>query len=258
MSTQTEIGTKVAPRDSTSVQRPADLPDVGALMEKALSHGMEGVEALEKLVDMQMMMLDRQAESGLTVALAEFKADCPTIPKTKRVKYATKGGKMVDFHFAPLEVIQKKVDPILHRFGLSYTFDTEDQGDKILIRGLLQHVDGAQRESSMSLPISGMQDSPAQRYAGTVSYGKRYVLAALLGLTIEDDVDGQQPGRPDEPIDAEELAEIEELIEASGADARAFCGYLGVDALAKLPASRFAEARRALNAKLKAAKKADA
>lgn len=248
MTEDTELGrTDVAVREV--VQLPAELPDVGKMMEAAMAHGAEGVEMLEKLVDMQMRLLDRQAESGLVVALAQFQAACPPIPKTKQVRYATTRGTEVDFNYAPLATIQKIVDPILHRFGLSYTFDTRDMGGKsVKIRGRLQHVDGASRTSTVTLPVGGMQDSAAQRYAGTMTYGKRYVLSALTGIVIEDDVDGQQPGSP-EPIGADELAELQALIEESGADVRKFCLYLGVDSLAALPSSRFVEARRSLRAK---------
>lgn len=255
---EVEVGTAVAARehrDLPDVQRPAALPEVGKMMEAALAQGPDGVEALERLVDMQMRILDRQAESGLTVALADFKAACPEIQKTKRVKYATSSGKQVDFHYAPLGAIQKTVDPVLHRFGLSYTFDTEDtDGKAVTIRGRLQHVDGAYRESTVTLPVAGMQDSPAQRYAGTITYGKRYVLSALLGITIEDDVDGQQPGDPD-PIDEEEWKELERLIDESGADLPKFCAYFKLDSLADMPGTRLAEARRMLRAKIAKADK---
>lgn len=262
MSEQTEIGTAVQTADEWAeqkspaphdVQRPAALPEVGKLMETALAQGPEGVDALEKLVDMQMRILDRQAESALTVALAEFKAACPEIKKTKQVKYATSSGKMVDFHYAPLDQIQKVVDPVLHRFGLSYTFDTEDKdGKAVTIRGRLQHVDGAFRESTVTLPVAGMQDSPAQRYSGTISYGKRYVIGNLTGIVIEDDVDGQQPGGDPEPVDAEERDELQRLIDDTGADAKKFCAYFEIDSLADLPGGRLAEARKLLRAKAKA------
>jgi hypothetical protein len=244
-----EVGTAVA--TAPIVQAPAALPDVTRMMDAALAHGAEGVEALERLVDMQMRLLDRQAESALVVALAEFKAACPEIKKTKQVKYATANGKAVDFHYAPLGAIQKVIDPELHRVGLSYTFDTEDTDGKLVkIRGRLQHVDGASRESSVTLPVAGMQDSPAQRYAGTITYGKRYVLAALLGITIDDDVDGQQPGGDaSEVINAAEFDELTQLIADTGADTRRFCSYLGVASLRALPSYRFTEARRALQAK---------
>jgi hypothetical protein len=247
---QIEVGTAVAEREAPIVQAPVALPDVTRMMDAALSHGAEGVEALERLVDMQMRLLDRQAESALVVALAAFKAGCPEIKKTKQVKYATANGKAVDFHYAPLGAIQKVIDPELHRVGLSYTFDTEDTDGKLVkIRGRLQHVDGASRESSVTLPVAGMQDSPAQRYAGTITYGKRYVLAALLGITIEDDVDGQQPGDASEVINAQEFDELTKLIADTGADTRRFCSYLGVASLEALPSYRFTEARRALQAK---------
>lgn len=249
MADQTEIevvGTEVVRRE---VQQPVALPEVNALMEMALQQGAEGVDALDRLVDMQMRILDRQAESALVVALAEFKAACPTIPKSKKIDYATKNGRRVKFEYAPLGAIQKVVDPELHKVGLSYTFDTEDQGDKIKIRGVLQHVDGATRESTVVLPVSGMQDSPAQKYAGTITYGKRYVLASLLGITIEDDVDGQQPGSPAEPIDPDELKDLLRMVDESGADTKKFCTYFKIKALADLPTDRLAEARRLLRAK---------
>jgi hypothetical protein len=101
----------------------------------------------------------------------------------------------------------------------------------------------------VTLPVAGMQDSPAQRYAGTITYGKRYVLAALLGITIEDDVDGQQPGDASEVVNAAEFDELTKLIADTGADTRRFCTYLGVASLRALPSYRFTEARRALQAK---------
>ena len=237
----------VAEATEVTVQRPVDLPDVGRMMDAALAQGPEGVEALEKLVDMQMRILDRQAESSLTVALAEFKNGCPPIRKTKKIDYATKSGRKVKFEYAPLEEIQRTVDPVLHRFGLSYTFDTKATEKSVQTTVRLQHVDGAFRESSVTLPVSGPQDSPAQQYGGTITYGKRYALGDVLGITIEDDVDGAQPGTP---ITDEQAATLREYLDRPEVNAEGFLRYMGVSVLSELGSDRYEDALRALRTKV--------
>jgi hypothetical protein len=255
---QVEIGTAVAEVDAEEHQqggvvvavRPMELPDVQRMMDAAIEHGKDGVEALEKLVELQMRILDRHAETALVTALSEFKKACPPIRKTRKVDYTTKTGVRVKFEFAELEGIQNTIDPVLHRFGLSYTFDTVGGERSIKTTCRVQHIDGAFRESSVTLPVSGPQDSPAQQYGGTMTYGKRYSLAAAFGLVIEDDVDGLQPG-VGEPITKAQVAELTKLSNDVGMTSALhtrLLKLLGVDSFAALPASHFETAKRHIEA----------
>mgnify|MGYP002040969543 CR=1 FL=1 len=114
--------------------------------------------------------------------------------------------------------------------------------------------------------MKGQQNKTATHaFGSSMSYGRRYLLLMVfdIALTNEDD-DGQAAGRrppvdygnrreydaaPVQSINQEQHERLRTLIDEVGADTRRFCAYLRVDGLSSLPASRFDEAVRALEAK---------
>lgn len=118
---------------------------------------------------------------------------------------------------------------------------------------LVMHSSGQWVRASLSVPLSKVD---AQGYGSAATYARRYALAAAVGICPEDD-DGNaasRPSRQDAGVNADRItpAECEELralAEEVGADLGRFCNYLRVGSLPALPATRFAEAKAALEAK---------
>lgn len=100
--------------------------------------------------------------------------------------------------YATLDAIMEQVRPVLAKHGLTVlqgvthpeTIDGRITGLNVETR--LIHVSGEWISSSVTLPV---EKTTAQGAGSAISYGRRYGLSALLGLTAEDD-DGNAASSP--------------------------------------------------------------
>jgi hypothetical protein len=90
--------------------------------------------------------------------------------------------------YAPLSDILNLVRPTLAKYGLSVIQAPSGDGDKIIITTRLMHSSGEWIEAC---PLSLKADKATAQGAGSaITYGRRYSLAAILGISSEDDDDG--------------------------------------------------------------------
>jgi hypothetical protein len=101
--------------------------------------------------------------------------------------------------YATLDAIMEAVRPVLARHGLAViqTGTTPETVDGRLtsfgVETMLLHKSGEWIASSVTLPIEKMT---AQGAGSAMSYGRRYGISALLGLTAEDDDGNAASSRP--------------------------------------------------------------
>lgn len=154
------------------------------------------VNKLERMLDMQERVLDRQAEQSFQIALAEMQSKMPVIQKTGEIRV----GKDVRSKFAKFEDINKAVLPIMRDYGFSLTFETQQADQYINVIGVLRHKDGHKESTQLQIPYDNSgSKNPVQAVGSSVSYGKRYVMTALLNLTVADDDDDGVAAVP--PVD---------------------------------------------------------
>ena len=100
--------------------------------------------------------------------------------------------------YASLDAMMEQVRPVLARHGLavlqSVTHPETDAGRVvgIAVETRVLHTSGEWIAGLVTLPV---EKSTAQGTGSAISYGRRYGLSALLGLTAEDD-DGQAASAP--------------------------------------------------------------
>jgi hypothetical protein len=100
--------------------------------------------------------------------------------------------------YATLDAMMEQVRPTLARHGLavlqSVTHPETDAGRVvgIAVETRVLHTSGEWIAGLVTLPV---EKSTAQGTGSAISYGRRYGLSALLGLTAEDD-DGQAASTP--------------------------------------------------------------
>lgn len=98
--------------------------------------------------------------------------------------------------YSPLDVVINTVKPILAKNGLSFIQSTGSEGENIVIVTLLLHESGEWIESeplilpAYQLKSGGVKEYNAQGAGSSITYGRRYSLAATLGISSEDDSDG--------------------------------------------------------------------
>jgi hypothetical protein len=99
-----------------------------------------------------------------------------------------------------LEVITT-IKPVLHKHGMLYYHAVHGDGDLISVTTVLMHVETGQ---SFSETLTSRPDKPnAQAIGSLITYMKRYMLVAMLGLAAEEDDDGNKASGIGQPPVAE-------------------------------------------------------
>jgi hypothetical protein len=184
-----------------------------AVIERvAMSEGAD-ISKLEKMLDMQERVLNRNAAQSYSADMAVMQSEMPRVYKLAQSHNST---------YARLEDINDAIRPTLQKFGFCVTFRISQPDDKsVVVTAVCSHKLGHSEEASLKMPIdtSGSKSS-VQGIGSTVSYGKRYTLCALLNISTGDDTDGKDLGRnqslptPKQTITDERLSKAIEKIAA--------------------------------------------
>jgi len=234
-------------------KRPETLPVASdpspmQLIQRAIDAGTD-VAALVTLSELAKEWEDRRNRQEFSRALAQFQIRCPTILKTKGGPAVTRGGSERMYHYAPLDEITRKVNPILHDLGLAYSWDTTDLDGLKTVTCTLRHVNGHSESASFTCPCDSK--SPAmsgqQKHGGADTYARRYSLTAILGITTADeDTDGAEML---EYVTDEQAAELADLAEHPNVDTAAFLKWIGADDCYTIRAGQYETAKSALKRK---------
>lgn len=258
--TQTEV-LPAAPAE------PAPMGDVGAqmilalpnLMQQALAAGSDGVAALERLVALHATLRADMAREQFFHALSGFQAKCPSIQKNRLAEVRTKSGAAYSYRFADFEQIVSTIRPALRDHGLSFSFDTSQEGGAITVTCKLRHQLGHTEFSTFTCPTSSPsgQMSDQQKVGGALTFAKRYALTAALGIaTADDDSDAVGHEEEEEPaLDEAAVDILEERLRSLGVDRAAFLRYFRIDGVTSLPPSKLKEAHEILDQKMRNAAK---
>lgn len=230
-------------RDEISVVSENDA--MVSMFERMASDPNVDVDKLERLMQMRERAIERQAKEQFDAAMSELQPDLPSIGE--RGKAAGR------YTYALWEDINTAIKPILMRHGFALTFRT-DFVNGITVTGVLSHRGGHREETSITLPAdkSGNKND-VQAVASSVSYGKRYTAGALLNLTSHGEDDDAYRAVL-ETVTDEQLAKLNEWMEATESDPAAFCRAFKVDSVEKLPAKDYQRAIAMFQAKQKKAK----
>jgi len=217
-----------------------------SIISRAASDPNVDIDKMERLLQMQERIMDRNAKAAFTAALAEMQPELPIITERGEIKHGD--NKPVQSRYALWEDINEAIRPILHHHGFALSFRTGSEEGKIVVTAVLSHRDGHSEETTIHLPAdqSGSKNA-VQAVGSSTSYGKRYTALSLLNITTRgQDDDGKAAGASGDTVTDEQRDELLTLISESGADAQLFCRFYKIDAVADLPASRFQSAKAQL------------
>jgi hypothetical protein len=219
------------------------------LLELALKSQVP-VETIERLVALQERAEDRRSRIELAEALNKAQSEIPSIPETAEAKIVTKSGGSYRYKYAPLDQIVKIVRPILSRHGLSFSWDSITEENKVRVTCKVEHVGGHFKVATFEAPVDQKAVvNDMQKHAIALTYAQRKSLVQVLGLTTsEPDTDGNDPAAV-EHITPEQAADLQALIDEVNADLGRFLKYLGVESVESIPASQFKNAVRMLERK---------
>ena len=173
-----------------TIEQPADQSaNVLAVIARAATDSNVDIGKMERLLDMQERVLNRNAEMAFYAAMSELQDAMPTIKKEGEIKV----GGQVRSRYARFEDILGQTKPLLKQYGFSVAFKSNFVDGQLEITGTLSHREGHHESTTMRLPFdeSGSKNN-VQAIGSSVSYGKRYVYCMLLNINItEDDDDGR-------------------------------------------------------------------
>lgn len=164
----------------TSVASPIQ-DEATALISQAINKGVD-VATMEKLLAMRRELNAEKAKAAYDTAMADFQAECPTIEKK------TQG---YNYKYADLTTIIEQVKDLLARHGFSYTFDTDEVDNAIIVYCKVKHIAGHMEISKAQIKRETTTKMNASQQSGAaMTYGKRYAFVNAFGiLTGDEDTD---------------------------------------------------------------------
>lgn len=212
-------------------------------------------DKMEKLLNVQITLMDRQAKIDFDHALADVQREMPRI--TARGSIQNNAGKVTSTYMK-YEDIDVVIRPLLQKYGFSLVHDAKEENGKMLVTTILKHRGGHQESVSSPLPFdqTNALKSPLQAAASTMSFGKRQNVGKLLNIVAEgEDDDGV--GTNAMKIDDAQAKEIKDALRESGSDVLGFLKYMKADCVENIAMRDYGKACVALRRKVIAeAKKA--
>lgn len=208
------------------------------MIERVVLNPEADMDKLDKMLDMQERILNRNAKQSFTADLAAMQAELPLVSKAGEGHNKSK--------YAKLEDINEAIRPTLQKYGFAVTFRVKQSDKSATITAILSHKLGHSEETDLVLPLdtSGSKNA-VQAVGSTVSYGKRYALCALLNISTGDDTDGNAANNQPEESKTVSEKDMESLIVAAklaGVDESYICKKAQIKSLHELPLARFAGA----------------
>lgn len=170
------------------VERVASNPDIDA-------------DKIQKILDMQIQVMDRTARDEFYAAMNRVQAELPAV-------YRDAENKQTNSRYSKIETIAKAIKPIYtkHGFSTSFSEDKSDGDGYIRIRGVLRHCNGHSEDHYyVDLPVDNVgihgkvNKTMVHGTASTFQYGRRYLTLFMFNVTTDDDDDdGNAAGNPSE------------------------------------------------------------
>lgn len=202
----------IMPEPRRQAVAPADPVDnsILAVISRAAADPTCDIEKMERLLAMHERMQAKTAEAAFNTGMAQMQCEIPTVFESA-----------VNLHsgnsYATLDDITRIVKPIMQQHGFAITFKVENLEKAISVTGILMHRDGHREETTMTLPADiGKGRNEVQAVGSSTTYGKRYVMCALLNITTSEarDDDAQSSdGSGSAEAQAQAVTEILESIE---------------------------------------------
>lgn len=163
------------------------------------------LEKMERLMAMHERFEAKSAQTEFNASMAAMQCDIPSI--------AERGEGHNRKTYATLEDINDVIKPIMQRYGFAMSFRVEHKAEGVSVTGVLMHRAGHREETTMLLPTdtSGGKNA-VQAVASSVSYGKRYVMCAMLNISTRGEDDDGYAAAPVATITEAQAKAIRDML----------------------------------------------
>lgn len=104
------------------------------------------------------------------------------------IEDANKDSSGYGYKYADLSQVLGIIRPLLSKNGLSFTQHVSNADDKIMIETMVMHSSGQWMSSEIAMPpVPSKSMNAAQAVGSIITYGRRYALTAIFGITQTDD-----------------------------------------------------------------------
>lgn len=210
---------QVAKAEQTQVVAGNETQAVLSMIERVAMNPDVDITKLEKMLDLQERILNRNAEQAFNAAMSDAQKETgrvsadATNPQT-RSKYAS---------YAALD---RALRPIYTNHGFSLSFDTGDAPEGyVRVVCYVAHRDGHSRTYHADMPADGLGAkgnavmTKTHAAGSAMSYGQRYLLKLIFNVAVgENDDDGNAAATGPQEIPAHVEDAIVEISKVSSLD----------------------------------------
>lgn len=162
------------------------------MLQIAVEKGAD-LDQLQRFMDLADRWQAGEARKAYVAAMADFKADAPTIVKNKLVAFGN-----TRYNHATHDEVTNKVAAALSKHGLSHSWNVVQTDAKIAVTCTVTHLAGHSESVTLSSPAdTSGQKNAIQAIASAITYLQRYTLLSITGLSTSEmgaaDTDGRQP-----------------------------------------------------------------
>jgi len=221
-----------------------------AMIEKVALTPEADLAKLEKLIDMQERVLNREAEMAYASAMSRVQAETPQVVKNAentqtRSRYAT------------LDAVCKALIPVASRNGFALSFGTEDaqREEERRITCRVSHEGGHCKEYHVDLPVDAtgiggkVNKTPIHAVKSAITYGRNILTTLIFNVALTDEDDDGNDAYASTITD-KQAEEIDHLLTRSKADRIAFFGWIRANDVYEIPAKKYQQAVTMLRRKL--------
>lgn len=216
------------------------------VIERVATNKDVDVSKMQALIDMQIQVMDKEAEMAFNKAMVALRKELPVIVK-KKVNSQT------STKYADLSSIKQIVDPLLLKHGFFDRYSDRFPSDGVIVtKCIITHELGHKEENEVQFKrddvgIKGSKNkTDVHGDASAMTYGQRLSLCRALGIRIAEDDDGN---KAQGTITQEHFIRLNELIEETNTDEEKFLQLFNVNNLEELPIGEFKKAQALLIAK---------
>lgn len=225
------------------------------LIEKVVASPDVSVEKIKALMDMQLLLEDRQSEKEFDAALIQAQAEVQTL-KWDKVN-PEKNSRNVSY-----PKIDKMLRPIRIKHGFTQSWDTEpgQAVDMVMFCCDMVHIGGHKRRYRTPMPIDGTGPkgggvmTKSQAVNSGTSYGMRNLAKMIWNIPMlvdKDDTDGNDPS---EFITEKQVADMRAMCQEIDSEQETrLCKYFKCETLEQLPVSKHKNAVAGLAKKIREA-----
>ena len=210
---------QIVERQESALAAQTESTTIMQVIQRAAADPQCDIEKMERLMAMHERMQAVNAQASFNAAMAEMQCELPSI--------AERGKGHGTVRYATLEDINDVIKPIMQKHGFAVSFKVEHAQAGISVTGILMHRQGHREQTTMLLPTdtSGSKNA-VQAVGSSTSYGKRYVLCALLNISTRGEDDDGYAATPVASITDQQAKSIRAMMEKCKPETQA--GFISI------------------------------